>query len=44
MTIEQEIQQKKIEIETLSRMLDNAKKDLRALENIQKERNKHANL
>ena len=34
--IDQKIKQKKLEIETLSKLLDNAKKDLRALESIKK--------
>lgn len=34
--IDQKIKQKKLEIESLARMLDNAKKDLKALELIKK--------
>ena len=38
--IDREIQAKKVEVETLTRMLDNAKKDLRMLENMKKESDK----
>lgn len=34
--LDREIQSKKIEIETLTRLLDNAKRDLRVLENQKK--------
>ena len=34
--LDQKIQQKKLEIETLTKLLDNARKDLRALETLKK--------
>ena len=39
--IDQKIQQKKLEIESLARMLDNAKKDLKTLELIKKNQERH---
>ena len=39
--LDREIQSKKIEIETLTRLLDNAKRDLRTLENQKKVEDKN---
>lgn len=39
--LDREIQSKKIEIETLTRLLDNAKRDLRTLENQKKAEDKN---
>ena len=40
-SIDREIQSKKIEIDTLTRLLDNAKRDLRVLESKKKTEEKH---
>lgn len=39
-SLDRDIQRKQAEIETLSKMLDNAKRDLKTLEAVKKEREK----